>query len=149
MHEGSFLLFIVLVAGLLGKNDLIALAALVTLTLQAAGADLAFSFLGRFSVQVGVVFLLIGLLLPFAMGNPGFPALRANMLSPAGLLAVTVGAVSAYLAGEGVELLTLRPEVMMGLVVGSLIGVAWFDGIPAGPLVAGGTAAVLMRLFRL
>ena len=105
MHEGSFLLFIVLVAGLLGKNDLIALAALVMLTLQAARAEMAFTFLSRFGVQVGVVFLLIGLLLPFAMGDLSFAGLRANLFSPAGLLAVTVGALSAYLAGEGVELL--------------------------------------------
>lgn len=149
MHEGSFLLFIVLVAGLLGKNDLIALAALVMLTLQAARAEMAFTFLSRFGVQVGVVFLLIGLLLPFTAGGLSFAGLRANLFSPAGLLAVTVGALSAYLAGEGVELLSLRPDVMVGLIIGSLIGVAWFNGIPAGPLVAGGMAAVILRLFRL
>lgn len=130
MHEGSFLLFIVLV-------------------LQAAGSETAFAFLSRFGVQVGVVFLLIGLMLPFATGNLSFTGLRANLFSPAGLLAVTVGALSAYLAAEGVDLLSFRSDVMVGLIIGSLIGVAWFDGIPAGPLVAGGVATVLLRLFRL
>lgn len=105
MHEGSFLLFIVLVAGLLGKNDLIAMAALIVLVLQAAGSETAFAFLSRFGVQVGVVFLLIGLMLPFATGNLSFTGLRANLFSPAGLLAVTVGALSASLAAEGVDLL--------------------------------------------
>lgn len=149
VHEGSFLLFIVLIAGLLGKNDLIALAALVMLVLQATGSEATFTFLSRFGVQVGVVFLLIGLLLPFATGSLGFAGIRANLFTPSGLVAVVVGSASAYLASEGVDLLSVRPDVMVGLIVGSIIGVAWFNGIPAGPLVAGGFAAILFRIFRL
>lgn len=149
MHEGSIVLFMVLIAGLLGKNDLIALAALVMLTLQVTAGNATFDFLTRFGVQVGVIFLLIGLLLPFATGNLGLTGLRASLLSPTGLVAVFVGALSSWLASEGVGLLSLRPEIMIGLIVGSIIGVAWFKGIPAGPLVAGGLAAVLYRLLRI
>lgn len=149
MHDGSLVLFLVLIAGLVGKNDLIALAALVMLTLQLTAGDATFTFLSRFGVQVGVVFLLIGLLLPFATGKIGLSGVRTSLLTPSGLVAILVGAFSAYLAGEGVELLSGRPDVMMGLIVGSILGVAWFGGIPAGPLVAGGLAAVLYRFLRL
>lgn len=149
VHEGSIILLVVLVAGLLGKNDLIALAALVMLTLQATAGEMTFAFLNRFGVQVGVIFLLIGLLLPFATGGVGFAGIRASLLSTTGLVAVVIGIVSAHLAAEGVGLLSLHPEVMVGLIVGSIIGVAWFKGIPAGPLVAAGIVSILYRLLRI
>lgn len=149
VHEGSIVLFMVLIAGLLGKNDLIALAALIMLTLQVTAGDATFLFLNRFGVQVGVIFLLIGLLLPFATGNLGLSGIRASLFSPTGVVAIIVGVASAHFAAEGVHLISLRPEVMIGLIVGSIIGVAWFGGIPAGPLVAGGLAALIYRLLRI
>lgn len=149
VHEGSIVLFMILVAGLLGKSDLIALAALVMLTLQVTAGEATFLFLSKFGVQVGVIFLLIGLLLPFATGSLGLTGIRSSLFSPTGIVAIVVGVLSARLAADGVGLLSVQPGVMIGLMVGSIIGVAWFDGIPTGPLVAGGVAAILLKILRI
>jgi uncharacterized membrane protein (DUF441 family) len=39
-----------------------------------------------------------------------------------------------------------NPEVMIGLLLGTIIGTAFFGGIPVGPLVAAGLAAFVIKL---
>jgi uncharacterized membrane protein (DUF441 family) len=51
------------------------------------------------------------------------------------------------MAREGVELMKKSPEVMIGLLLGTIVGTAFFDGIPVGPLVAAGFAAFIINLF--
>lgn len=147
MQDSLIILLIVFVAGMISQNDLVAIAAAIMLALQAVGTPLTLTFLDRFSVEIGVIFLLIGVLLPFATGKTGLPSIVGSLTSIAGWIAIAVGIVSAWLGGEGVRLLTDRPEVMIGLVIGSIIGVSWLDGIPTGPLVAAGIAALLFKLF--
>jgi uncharacterized membrane protein (DUF441 family) len=48
----------------------------------------------------------------------------------------------------GLALLEARPEVMVGLVLGTIVGVAVLGGIPVGPLAAAGLAAVLLDLWQ-
>lgn len=146
MHDGTLVLLIVLIAGILGQNDLVAIAAAAMLALQVAGTPTVFLFLDRFTVQLGVIFLLIGLMIPFATGRMGLSSVSSSLMSIHGVVAVVVGILFAYLAADGVELLTARPDVMIGIVVGSIAGVAWFGGVPAGPLVAAGLISLVYRL---
>jgi uncharacterized membrane protein (DUF441 family) len=145
MNQGIIILFILTVLGIIGKNDLVATAAVILMGLVAVGSSQAIDFLSQYSVQVGIIFLLIGLLLPFILEKLNLVSVLYSLLSPMGLISVGVGILSAYLAAEGISFLGSRPEVMVGLVVGSVIGVSWLDGVPAGPLVAAGFAAVLYR----
>jgi uncharacterized membrane protein (DUF441 family) len=63
-------------------------------------------------------------------------------------VAVAIGAAGSWLAAEGISLLTARPEIMVGIILGSVLGVAFLGGIPAGPLVASGLAAIIFRYLR-
>ena len=54
------------------------------------------------------------------------------------LTAFAVGILVAWLAGRGVPLMSTRPELVTGLLVGTIIGVAFLGGIPVGPLIAAG-----------
>lgn len=145
MSEGGLILLLVMIAGLLGQNEVVGLAAGAMLLLNLLDARFVLKLLESHGVDVGVFFLLIGVLLPFATGKLGFKT-ADTVLSLQGLLVVLVGVMATYLAAKGVDLLTVRPEVMIGLVIGSVLGVAFFDGIPAGPLVAAGIAALLLRI---
>jgi uncharacterized membrane protein (DUF441 family) len=87
------------------------------------------------------------MLLPYANGQMGLASIK-SLFSTHGLVAVVIGAVGARLAAEGIQLLTAQPEIMVGIVLGSVLGVSFFGGIPAGPLVASGLAAVIFRYLR-
>ncbi|HEY8495897.1 MAG TPA: DUF441 domain-containing protein [Limnochordales bacterium] len=146
MGEGTVILLLILAAGLLGGNELVSVSAAVLLFLRASGLGHAFQFLEEHGLDLGIVFLLLGLLLPFATDRLGVAATASSLTKPAGLIAVGVGTLAAYLAAQGVAMLRLHPEVLVGLIVGSVIGVYFLKGIPAGPLVAAGIASVLYRL---
>lgn len=149
MKDGDLILLAVAVAGVIWRNDLVAIAAGGTLLLSMVGSPTHLSILDRFAVPVGVIFLTIGLLLPFAQGQLGFSAVSRTLLSPSGFIAIGVGVASSYLAADGVKLLVVHPEVLVGLVIGTLVGVSAFGGIPVGPLVAAGLVALFFHLFRI
>jgi len=144
--EGTVILLLILAAGLLGGNDLVSVAAAVLLLLRTTGFGPALRFLEDHGLDLGVVFLLLGLLLPFATDRLGLAATASSLVKPAGLISVGVGTLAAYLAAQGVAMLRVHPEILVGLVVGSVLGVHFLHGIPAGPLVAAGIASVLYRL---
>lgn len=148
MGEGTLVLLFLLTAGVLGGNDLVSVSAAVMIVLQLTGLSDVFTFLERHGVDIGVIFLMLGLLLPFATEKLGFSATLRSLLSPVGLIAVAVGSVAAYLAAKGVAMLQSHPEVLVGLLVGSVVGVYFLGGIPAGPLVAAGLAAFIYHLVK-
>lgn len=148
MSDGVIVLFVVTLAGIIGGNELIAISGggLVLLSLFAPPA--AFELIDRLGIPTGVTFLTVGLLLPFATGKLGFSALTHTLFSPTGVIAIIIGVVSSYLASDGIKLLVIHPEVMVGLVIGTIIGVSFFGGIPVGPLVAAGFGALIFRFLR-
>ncbi len=149
MKDGELILLAVAVAGVIWRNDLVAIAAGSTLLFSVIGSPTHLTMLDRFAVPVGVIFLTIGLLVPFANGQLGFPAVTRTLLSPSGFIAIAVGAASSYLAADGVKLLVVHPEVLVGLVIGTIVGVSAFGGIPVGPLVAAGLVALVSYVLRL
>ena len=57
-----------------------------------------------------------------------------------------MGIFVAYFGGRALEFLTSQPQVMVGLMVGTILGVAFFRGVPVGPLIAAGMVALVMGL---
>lgn len=143
----SLLLVALGALGLLGGNDAVGLAALLALALRTLGPPGTVEGVARHSTELGILFLVLGLLLPAVSGVAGAPELFGRVaLTRTGLLSFMVGLVSSRLAADGVSLMRDRPEVLLGLVLGSLAGVWALGGIPVGPLVAAGLVALLGRL---
>ena len=59
-------------------------------------------------------------------------------------LSISVGVLVAWLAGKGVPLMGEQPILVTGLLIGTIIGVAFLGGIPVGPLIAAGILALLL-----
>lgn len=148
MIDGALVLLLLLLLGSLSGNELIAVAAGILLLLQLTGLNSVVRFLNDHAVELGVIFLVIGLLVPFATGRITLAQTLHGLYRPAGLISVLVGAWSAYLAVAGLEFLRLQPEALVGLVLGSVLGVYFLGGLPTGPLVAAGLAALLFQLIR-
>lgn len=146
MVEGVWLLFVILALAILGGNDVVAAGAGILLVLKFTNLPSLFGILQRRALDVGVLFLVIAILIPFATGEIRYRDLVGRVWTLPGLAALVGGAVAANLSGRGLELLKHRPEVMVGLIVGTLIGVAFLRGIPVGPLNAAGLTALLLKL---
>jgi uncharacterized membrane protein (DUF441 family) len=46
------------------------------------------------------------------------------------------------------DLLKVDPQLIVGLVIGSIFGILFMRGIPVGPLMAAGITAFLLRLLK-
>jgi uncharacterized membrane protein (DUF441 family) len=140
--------FLIFILGILSKNRLIYIS---------AGVLLVFSFLKllpdspssqKVILDVGVILLVIGIMLPFSWGSVLPGDLYKCLFTLSGFIAFLVGAVSSVMARDGVDLMTNYPEVMIGLLFGSIVGTAFFGGIPTGPLVAAGLAAFIINMIK-
>lgn len=144
MHSSTLLMLLVLVLGIVGKSNIIAAAAGILLVLQYTNLHSLMPILERRGLEIGLVFLVVAVLVPFATGRiPPIELLRSFATVP-GIIAIISGAVATVMNGHGLELLKKEPSLMIGLVVGSIVGVITFGGIPVGPLMAGGIAAILL-----
>ncbi len=133
--------------GLAGGNHAVGLAAALALLLREAAPAGMLQAALRHSVELGVLFLVLGLLLPIAAGTvPAGEVVSRLFSTKLGVISVVVGIASTRLAADGLALMQARPEALLGLVAGSLAGVALLGGLPAGPLVASGLVALLWRL---
>lgn len=148
LHELVVLLFIFLLA-IVGKNELVATAGALLLVMKFSPLHSLFPILSERGIELGILLLTLSVLTPFAAGQIRPGELLATLKSPAGFVAILAGIMASYLTGHGVEILQTRPEVMVGLIIGSIIGASLLQGVPAGPLVAAGIAAVLIKTLNL
>lgn len=60
------------------------------------------------------------------------------------LLAIVIGVLVSWLGSRGVSLMSNQPSTVAGLLVGTVLGVALFKGVPVGPLIAAGILSLLI-----
>lgn len=148
MGSERVILLTLMALGVAARNSLIVTSAGVVLILHVLRLDRLFPLLERRGLEAGLIFLLMAVLVPFATGEVGWAEIKASFTSFSGIAAIAGGVIAAVLSGYGVTLLQVKPEVIVGMVVGTIIGVVAFKGIPVGPLAAAGFTAVLLALMR-
>jgi len=146
--QQAWLLFAILALGVLSRNNLLISASGMLLLFLFSGYLPAVSFFEEKGVELGILILTVSVLAPLASGSAGLADIRSLVTGRGGLAAVIAGMLAAYLTGQGVSILRLQPEIVMGLAIGSILGTAFLGGVPAGPLVAAGFASVLLRVLR-
>jgi uncharacterized membrane protein (DUF441 family) len=132
--------------GLLGKAPLIATSACILLVMKLTHLTHYFPLIERRGLELGLMLLMLSVLTPFAMGKVTPRVLKDNLISLPGMLALAGGILATYMNGDGLRMLKSQPELLMGLVVGSIIGIVFLDGIPVGPLMAAGLAAFFLKV---
>lgn len=132
--------------GLIFNNNLVAAGAGSLLVFKLIKLRSILLLLERRAIDIGLLFLLIAVLVPFSLDRVGVSDIWNTFRSVQGLLAIAGGIVAAYLCGQGLILLQLQPEVVVGLVIGTVLGVSLLKGIPVGPLAAAGVTALLFNL---
>jgi uncharacterized membrane protein (DUF441 family) len=149
MVQDNLLLLVILALGLVFNNNLVAAGAGILLVLKLAKFQTVLRLLEHRALDIGLLFLLIAVLAPFSLDKVGIKDIWQTFQTLRGWLAVIGGVTAAYLCGQGLILMQLQPEVVVGMVVGTIIGVSLLKGIPVGPLAAAGVTALLFNLLGL
>ena len=142
----ALLLVFLIVLGLISQNSAITISAAVLLIMQQTSLSKYIPILEQYGVKIGIIILTIGVLAPLVSGNIQLPDLSSFLNWKMGVSILT-GVFVAWLAGKGVPLMSEQPDLVTGLLIGTIIGVSFLGGIPVGPLIAAGILAVLIGKF--
>ncbi|AAP95939.1 hypothetical protein A6046_00090 [[Haemophilus] ducreyi] len=139
---GLFLVALILL-GVLGNNNSITISATLLLLMQQTALNKYIPMLEKYGLTIGIIILTIGVLSPIVSGKINLPNL-SEILSWKMALAISIGIFVAWLGGRGINLMATQPLIITGLLIGTIIGIAFFGGIPVGPLIAAGIMSLLV-----
>ncbi|MBK5646685.1 MAG: DUF441 domain-containing protein, partial [Acinetobacter sp.] len=103
-----------------------------------------FPYIQNHGLNIGIIILTIGVLAPIASGKISGESILKSFISIKSLAAIAVGLLVAWLGGRGVKLMSNQPDVVAGLLIGTVAGVALLRGVPVGPLIAAGILSLLI-----
>ena len=144
---GDGLLLVLILIGIIGKSSLLATSASILLVLKLTRLQHYFPLIERRGLEIGLLFLLMSVLVPFASEQMSVKDMIKGIFSWPGFFCAVGGALATWMNGAGLNMLKVQPELLSGLVVGSIVGIVVFKGIPVGPLMAAGLAALFMKIF--
>ncbi|MBT2759654.1 DUF441 domain-containing protein [Paenibacillus sp. FSL W8-0187] len=144
MDVTSLILLAMAGIGIISSNSAVTIAMLALLLIRVTGFQQAFPWLEKYGLTLGIIILTIGVMSPLASGKMSLQTIGESFLNWKSLLAIAVGMLVAYLGGRGATLMGSNPTVVAGLLVGTVLGVALFRGVPVGPLIAAGLLSLLI-----
>jgi len=149
MNWDSLPILVVLVLSVIGNNHTVAIAALVLLLIQKIGLVTWLPIIESYGMNLGIIILTLAVLSPLAQGRISTAEVLGIFKAPAGVIAIIIGITVAWIAGHGVVFMKEAPEITTALIVGTIVGVCFFRGLPVGPLIAGGMVALIVNLMDL
>lgn len=144
MDMTSLLLLGLAALGIISNNSPVTIAMVVLLLIRVLGLHQAFPWLEKNGLTIGIIILTIGVMTPLASGKISLQTIGQSFLHWKSLAAIATGILVAYLGGRGAVLMGSQPTVVAGLLIGTVIGVAFFKGVPVGPLIAAGILSLII-----
>ncbi len=144
--NGELLLIILIIIGMVGRSHIITTAACILLIVKLVSLERYLPAIERRGLEFGLLFLTMGVLVPFASERISYKDIISVFTSWPGIIALIGGAIATYMNGKGLDLLKVDPQLIVGLVIGSIFGILFLRGIPVGPLMAAGITAFLLKV---
>lgn len=137
-------LLVLLACGIFSHNSAVTIAAAVLIVLKITPLHDLLPYVQQHGLNIGIIILTIGVLAPIASGKIAGESILKSFLSWKSLLAIAIGVFVAWLGGRGVKLMSNQPDIVAGLLIGTVAGVAVLRGVPVGPLIAAGILSVFI-----
>lgn len=128
----------------LTHNNTVTFAVLLLLLFKLTPLANFFPFLNHYGLTIGIILLTAAMMVPLADGSIAIKDIIKSFMTWQSLLAVFIGMLVSWLGSRGILLMGANPTIVNGLIVGTLIGVAFFKGVPVGPLIAAGILSLVL-----
>ena len=138
----------VLVLAFIGHNMTVVWAAGIVIVIKALGATQVLHTLGTDGLNWGIIILTAAILVPIAEGTVTIHTMIDAFKTPPGIVAVIAGVLAAMAGGSGVDLLKNSPEVVSALLLGTMAGVFFLNGLAVGPLIAAGFTYFVLQIMK-
>lgn len=144
--SSSIFLIIIIFLGFLAQSRIVVLAGFALLLLKELEIVVSLTFLSKKGIEIGLIFLLLAILAPLIIKPIEISEIKNTFSTWQGIIAIMAGLLATKFNGMGLNLLEDTPQLIIGIIIGSLLGIVLLGGIPVGPLMAAGIAAVIVRL---
>ncbi|HCP8971101.1 TPA: DUF441 domain-containing protein [Escherichia coli] len=145
MFDVTLLILLGLAAlGFISHNTTVAVSSLVLIIVRVTPLSTFFPWNEKQGLSIGIIILTIGVMAPIASGTLPPSTLIHSFLNWKSLVAIAVGVIVSWLGGRGVTLMGSQPQLVAGLLVGTVLGVALFRDVPVGPLIAAGLVSLIV-----
>ncbi|MHC9515752.1 DUF441 domain-containing protein [Enterobacter mori] len=145
MFDPTLLILLALaVLGFVSHNTTVTISILVLIIVRVTPLNTFFPWIEKQGLTIGIIILTIGVMAPIASGTLPASTLLHSFMNWKSLVAIAVGVFVSWLGGRGVTLMSSRPSLVAGLLVGTVLGVALFRGVPVGPLIAAGLVSLFI-----
>lgn len=142
-------LLIILVLSVLGHNQSVAVATGFLLLVRLLGLNSWLPIIESNGMNIGITILTIAILAPIATGRISMDNIVDAFKSPIGLIALASGIFVAWTASRGLLFINTSPEMISSLVLGTVVGVCFLQGIAIGPLIAAGLVSLVVAFLNL
>ena len=147
MFDVTLLILLGLAAlGFISHNTTVAVSILVLIIVRVTPLSTFFPWIEKQGLSIGIIILTIGVMAPIASGTLPPSTLIHSFLNWKSLVAIAVGVIVSWLGGRGVTLMGSQPQLVAGLLVGTVLGVALFRGVPVGSAGGNGVSDRLVFL---
>lgn len=145
MFDPTLLILLALAAlGFVSHNTTVAISILVLIIVRVTPLNTFFPWIEKQGLTIGIIILTIGVMAPIASGTLPASTLLHSFVNWKSLIAIAVGVFVSWLGGRGITLMSSQPSLVAGLLVGTVLGVALFRGVPVGPLIAAGLVSLFI-----
>jgi len=125
-------------------NSAVTISILILLAIKLTPLSQFFPYVEKQGIQIGIIILTVAVMAPLASGTLPASSLLKSFANWQSIVAIIVGVFVAWLGGRGVSFMSVQPSVIGGLLIGTVIGVAFFRGVPVGPLIAAGIVSLFV-----
>lgn len=143
------MLLLILVIGYISKNNTVTYATAILLGLKIILPTKMLEYVNTHGVNWGIIVLTVGMFAPIALGQIEPRNIVESFKSLTGVISVVVGIIVALLGSWGVTSLKNDPAMVVALMVGTIVGVAFFKGLPMGPVIASGIVYAVLKFIHL
>ena len=140
------IIFLVIIS-ILGKNKSMAYAGLIVLILSFVENHKVIQFTRNNFLDIGLVFLMVWMLVPLIDTKDKIDILNMkNSFNVNAIVSFLSGLFVVIIAAKGTNYLNGNAPALVGIILGSIVGVTFFGGVPVGMLTGSGVAYLIMRL---
>ncbi|OFH99477.1 hypothetical protein CLOACE_22290 [Clostridium acetireducens DSM 10703] len=144
----KIILITLILACIFTKNKPMVLASIIVLIFSFINNDNIIKFSRKYFLETGLCFLMIWMLIPLIDKNKESILDVKNYLNLNGFVSIACGIFVAIIASKGLNFLTGNVSVLGGVILGSIIGVAFLGGIPVGPMIASGISFEIIAMIK-
>lgn len=147
-HWVDVLFVVMIMLSALTHNKTLGISLAAVLVLRWIKAVPALELLADKGISWAIMLLCMGFLAPVALGRYELQAFQQVFLSPVGWISIAAGIAVAIFGAKGVAVGQTDIVITMGVIAGTVVGVAFFKGNPVGPLIGAGMSWTVISILR-